>query len=304
MSDRSPAALPLVVPVIDHPRRLIGSREVDFGRHAVVMAVVNRTPDSFHDQGATFALHRAVEACRRAVDEGADWVDIGGVPFSPLTPPVSPTQEADRVLPVIEAIVASSDVVVSVDTTRASVARRALDAGAGVINDTSCLADPQMATVVAETGATLVITHSLAAPFERLDHPHYDDVTTEVARTLQGRVADALTAGVRPDQIVIDPGHDLNKSTVHTLQLTRELGTLTQLGHPVLAAVSNKDFIGETLDRPRGERVIGSVVSATWCLMAGARILRMHDVAAAVDAVRMFESIMGWRPPALQRHNI
>lgn len=267
------------------------------------MAVVNRTPDSFHDRGATFALDRAVEACRRAADEGADWVDVGGVPFSPLTPPVSAEDEADRVLPVVEAVAAASDVVVSVDTTRASVARRAVAAGAGVINDTSCLSDPQMATVVAESGATLVITHSLAAPFEWLEHPHYDDVTAEVGRTLQDRVSAALQAGVRPEQIIIDPGHDLNKSTRHTLQLTRELGALTQFGHPLLAAVSNKDFIGEALDRPRGERVIGSVASAMWCLMAGARVLRMHDVAAAVDAARMFEAIMGWRQPAMARHN-
>lgn len=296
--------LPIVAPVITHPRRRIGARDVDLDRSTLVMAVVNRTPDSFHDRGATFALDRAVEACQRAAAEGADWVDIGGVPFSPLTPSVSADQEAERVLPVVEAIVAASDVVVSVDTTRASVARLALAAGAGVINDTSCLSDPEMATVVAESGATLVITHSLAAPHEWLERPQYTDVTAEVSRTLQDRVAAALAAGVRPEQIIIDPGHDLNKNTLHTLQLTRELGALTQLGYPVLAAVSNKDFIGETLDRPRGERVFGSVASATWCLMAGARILRMHDVVAAVDAARMFEAIMGWRQPVAMHHNL
>lgn len=296
-------SLPCVAPLIDEPVRRIGARTFDFSRQAAVMAVVNRTPDSFHDRGATYALDAAVAASLAASKQGADWVDVGGVPFSPLVPRVSAHKEAERVVPVVEAIRAASDVVISVDTTRASVARAALAAGADVVNDTSCLSDPEMPDVIASSGATVVITHSLAKPFEWLEHPTYGDVTTEVADMLAGRVADALAAGIRPDQIVIDPGHDLNKNTLHTLQVTRELGRLTQLGHPVLAAVSNKDFIGETLDRPRGERVAGSVASAMWCLMAGARIIRMHDVAAAVDTVRMFEALMGWREPVRLEHN-
>lgn len=267
------------------------------------MAVVNRTPDSFHDRGATFALDRAVAAARSAVEAGADWVDVGGVPFSPLVAPVSPAEEVDRVVPVLEAIRARCDVVVSVDTTRAEVARAAIDAGADVINDTSCLADPEMASLVARHGSGLVITHSLARPFEVLERPHYDDVTAEVVATLAHRRQQALAAGVSPDQVILDPGPDLNKNTRHTLQLLRELSAVCELGDPVLAAVSNKDFIGETLDRPRGERVAGSLASAVWCLMAGARILRMHDVAAAVDAVRMVEALMGWRDPVRVEHN-
>ncbi|MGD7731906.1 dihydropteroate synthase [Propionibacteriaceae bacterium G57] len=298
------APLPLVMPVIDVPVRRIGARTFDFSRQAAVMAVVNRTPDSFHDRGATFALDKAVDACLAAADLGADWVDIGGVPFSPLTPDISADEEAERVLPVVEAITSRSDVVVSVDTTRASVAAAAVAAGAGVINDTSCLSDPGMAGVIARSGASVVITHSLAAPHQWLDHPHYDDVTGQVRDTLASRVADALAAGVRADQVLVDPGHDLNKNTHDTLQVTRELGTLAMLGHPVLAAVSNKDFIGETLDRPRGERVPGSLAAAMWCLMAGARVLRMHDVAASVDVVRMFEAIMGWREPVRMLHNV
>lgn len=287
-----------------HPVRRIGAREFDFTRQAAVMAVINRTPDSFHDQGATFELTRAVEACLAAAEAGADWVDIGGVPFSPFAPRVSEAEELDRVLPVIEAVSAASTVVVSVDTARAAVARQAIAAGAGVINDTSCLADPVMPSVLASSPQVgLVITHSLAKPFEHVEKPHYDDVTTDVATTLVGRVTQATHAGVSADQIIIDPGHDLNKNTLHTLQVTRELGVLTTLGHPVLAAVSNKDFIGETLDRARGQRVAGSVTSAMWCLMAGARIIRMHDVEAALDTVRMFEALMGWRAPVRLQHN-
>lgn len=296
--------MPCHLPVIDQPEQRIGARTFDFSQQAAVMAVVNRTPDSFHDRGATFALAAAVAASTAAVEQGADWVDVGGVPFSPLVPRVPPEEEADRVVPVVEAIRAASDVVISVDTTRASVARAAIAAGADVVNDTSGLSDPEMAAVVRESGVSLVITHSLAKPFEVLERPTYENVTLEVAAALQRKLQQALEAGISADRVILDPGHDLNKNTMHTLQLTRELEAITDLGQPVLAAVSNKDFIGETLDRPRGERVAGSVASAMWCLMAGARILRMHDVAAAVDTVRMFEAIMGWREPAHARHNV
>lgn len=296
--------MPVVLPQIDQPVRRIGAHTFDFSRRAAVMAVVNRTPDSFHDRGATFALEAAVDAGLKAVGQGADWLDVGGVPFSPLVQRVSPDQEAGRVVPVIEAIRASSDVVISVDTTRAAVAAAAIEAGADVVNDTSGLSDPDMARVVRDSGASVVITHSLAKPFEVLERPHYDDVTREVVTALGQRLDQALSAGVGPEQVILDPGPDLNKNTLHTLQLTRQLALVTGLGHPVLAAVSNKDFVGETLDRPRQARTAGSVASAMWCLMAGARILRMHDVPEAVDTVRMFEAIMGWREPAYLRHNM
>ncbi len=149
--------------------------------HIAVMAVVNRTPDSFHDHGSTYELSRAVRACVEAVDAGADWIDIGGMPFSPTTPLISPAQEADRVVPVVEGLLAERpEAVVSVDTWRAEVARQALDAGAGVINDVSGLRDPAMADLVAGTGATVVIAHSAAAPHQELAHPHYDDVVAVV----------------------------------------------------------------------------------------------------------------------------
>lgn len=297
--------IPALVPAITDPVRTIGHRTFDFDRQAAVMAVVNRTPDSFHDRGTTFTLGTAVKAALAAAQAGADWVDIGGIPFSPRVPKVSVEQEIERVLPVVEAVASESDVVISVDTARAEVAELCMATGASVINDTSGLQDPRMAEVVRDTGATLVLTHSLAKPYELWEHPHYDDVTGEVTAHLRARLAAALEAGVRPDQIVVDPGHDLNKNTRHTLQLTRELNELCQLGMPVLAAVSNKDFIAETLDRrDRQQRLAGSLSSAMWCLMAGARILRMHDVAESVDTVRMFEALMGWREPAWTEHNV
>jgi len=280
-------------------------RVLDGDRRVAVMAIVNRTPDSFHDRGRTFALDRAVEAAERAVADGADWVDIGGVPFSAEAPDVSEAEELDRVLPVVEAVRAATDAVISVDTYRTEVARAAVAAGADVVNDTSGLHDPDLAGVIASTGATLVVTHSLAnPPRTKVVRPTYDDVVAEVAGFLTGRVQFALDQGVRREQLVIDPGHDLNKNTYHSLELTRRLGEITALGYPTLVALSNKDFIGETLDRPQYERLEGSLAALVACVLAGARIVRVHDVAASCAAVRMTEAILGWREPAYVRHNI
>ncbi|WP_230670421.1 dihydropteroate synthase [Rathayibacter sp. Leaf248] len=283
--------------------RTIGGREFDFERQVAVMAVVNRTPDSFYDKGSTFALDRAVAASVRAAEQGADWVDIGGVPFG-RGPAVSLQEEIDRVVPVVAGIHERSDVVVSVDTTRAEVARLSIAEGASVVNDTSGLHDPDMLAVVASSDAQLVITHSLGAPRSEPVRPEYDDVVASVIAHLRERRDRAVAGGVPDERIILDPGHDLNKNTLHTLELTRRLGEIAALGLPVLAAVSNKDFIGETLDRPQGERLEGSLAAAVICILNGARIVRMHDVRQAVDAVRLTEAVLGWRAPAHLRHNI
>ncbi|MGO1974134.1 MAG: dihydropteroate synthase [Propionibacteriaceae bacterium] len=292
------------LPHLRHPVREIGGRRFDFDHQVAVMAVVNRTPDSFHDRGRTFALDGARQAAVAAAGDGADWVDVGGVPFSPDTPYVSVTEELDRVLPVVAAVSAATDVVISVDTVRAAVAEQAIAAGAAVINDTSGMSDPELPEVVAASDATLVITHSLAAPGAHLRRPTYEDVVDEVRAQLAERVAYAVARGVPEDRIVIDPGHDLNKNTLHTLELTRRFAEIASLGLPALAAVSNKDFIGEMLDRPPGRRLEGSLAAATFCIAQGARIIRMHDVSAAVLTARMTEGILGLRPPAYLRHNV
>lgn len=294
----------LVVPPLVEPVRRIGARTFDFSRQVAVMAIVNRTPDSFHDRGATYALDRAVERALRAVAEGADWVDVGGVAFNPDAPSVGLAEELDRVLPVVEAVAAASDVVISVDTCRPEVARRCVEAGAGVVNDVNGLREPGMAEVIAETGATAVIAHSLPSPHTHHQRPTYDDVVDDVVGYLRERVAVAERAGVAPAQLIVDPGHDLNKNTLHSLELTRRLAEVTAIGLPTLVALSNKDFIAETLDRPRGERLIGSVVTAALCIAQGARIVRVHEVPETVDAVRMTEAVLGLRPPAHLRHNV
>lgn len=270
--------------------------------HVAVMGIVNRTPDSFYDRGRTFALETAVTAALHAVAEGADWLDVGGVPFSPDTPPVSVEEELDRVVPVVAGIRAQSDVMISVDTTRPQVAAACIAAGADVVNDTFGLRDDAMLEVVAATGATVVVAHSLAAPHVHLRRPQYGDVVAEVAAFLRERVEHAVSRGVARDRIVVDPGHDLNKNTDHSLELTRRLAEITAIG-PTLVALSRKDFVGETLGRPADDRLAGSLAAAAWCVAQGAQVIRAHDVRATVDAVRMTEAVLGLRAPVEHRHN-
>lgn len=284
--------------------RRIGTRDFDFTRQVAVMAVINRTPDSFYDKGATFALERAVEGALRAGDLGADWVDIGGVPFG-RGPAVSVAEEIERVVPVVDAITAARPtLVISVDTNNAEVAAAAIAAGAAVINDTSGLGDPRMAGVLADSDAHVVITHSVGPPRAEKPAAHFDDVVGEVRQFLVERMACAEAAGVPRSRLIIDPGHDLDKNTLHSLEITRRIAELADLGAPLLVAVSNKDFIGESIDRPQGERLAGSLAAMTACILGGARIVRMHDIAETVDAVRMTETILGMRDPARLDHNM
>ena len=274
----------------------------DFPWKVAVMAIVNRTPDSFFDRGATFALDDALAAAIAAVRDGADIVDVGGVPFG-HGPAVSREEELARVVPLIEAIRVISDVAISVDTHVAEVAAASVAAGASIVNDTSGLYDPAMAGVVAASGAMLVITHSVAPPRSAPTRARYADVVAEVAAFLRDRIERAMAAGVPRERLIVDPGFDLNKNTRHSLELVRRLDEIVAIGLPTLAAVSNKDFIGETLDREKGARLEGSLAAAVICIMKGARIVRMHDVPAAVAATRMTEAVLGFRAPAYVRHN-
>lgn len=284
-----------------HAVRRIGPREFDFARQIAVMAIVNRTPDSFYDRGRTDSQAEAVAAAHRAIDEGADWIDVGGAKFAP-GPPVPVAEEIDRVVPIVAAL-AGSGAVISVDTFQPEVAREAIAAGAHVVNDTTGLHDPAVADVVAATGATVIVTHSLAAPRTPYPSPRYTDVVDEVVAFLRERVALAEARGVASDRIIVDPGHDLNKHTLDSLELTRRLGEVTALGYPTLVALSNKDFVGESLGRPREQRVEGSIAAAVYCVMRGARIVRVHNVRETVDAMRMVEAIEGWREPVFLEHN-
>lgn len=291
----------IVDPELPYPVFRLGAVDIDFSRHVATMAIVNRTPDSFYDEGATFAFDAALAAGARAFELGADIVDVGGVKFAP-GPELPIDDELGRVVPFVRELAALGPV--SVDTFHPRVARESIAAGAAIINDTTGLHDPEMASIVADSEAVLVIAHSSAAPRTRLVGPQYGDVVRDVREFLEARVALALDRGVPPERIIVDPGHDLNKNTLHTLAITRELEQFARLGYPLLVALSNKDFIGETLNRPRPERLVGSIASAVFCATQGARIVRVHNVAETVDAMRMIEATMGWRDPVFLRHNM
>jgi len=283
--------------------RTIGRRTFDFDREVAVMAIINRTPDSFYEPGVTWTLDAALDAADRALAEGADWLDVGGVKAGPGGE-VTEAEELDRVLPTVEALRARTDAVVSVDTFRARVARQVLAAGADAINDPSGLYEPEVADAVAEAGATLVVTHTGGPPRTRPHRPAYADVVAEVAAFLASRAAVARHRGVPRERLIVDPGHDFHKNTFHSLELTRRLGELRRLGYPLLVALSNKDFVGETLGVPLDQRLEGSLAATVACVLNGANVVRAHEVGATVRAVRMTEAILGRRRPAATRRGL
>jgi dihydropteroate synthase len=268
-----------------------------------IVAIVNRTRDSFYDKGSTFQLESAVRAIERARSEGASWIDIGGVPFGPGEP-VTIDDEIARVVPLVEAARALTQLKISVDTTRARVAEAALAAGADFVNDTSGLQDPLMANVVADADKGIVIVHSTSAPRVPVGKAVYADLIGEVRAFLVDRARLARDAGIHVDKIYLDPGHDLNKNTLHSLELTRRLEEFVSLGYPLFVAVSNKDFIGETLRLPVDQRTYGTAVVLAVCVLKGARQVRVHNVAEAVQAIRMVEAILGRWVPTDLRHNM
>lgn len=271
----------------------------------VVMAIVNRTPDSFFDRGATYAADNALRAVERAVTEGAEIIDIGGVKAGPGDE-VDVAEEIRRTVEIIAAVRAAfPDVVISIDTWRAPVAVEAVAAGADLLNDTWSGADPALAEVAAATGVGLVCSHAGGlAPRTRPHRAAFDDVVDDVVRTVTGLADRAVRLGVRPDGILIDPAHDFGKNTRHSLEVTRRLGELVGTGWPVLVALSNKDFVGETLDLPVGERLEGTLAATAVSAWLGARVFRAHQVRPTRRVLDMVASIRGDRPPAVTRRGL
>jgi dihydropteroate synthase len=266
---------------------------------ALVMAIVNRTPDSFYDRGATFSDEAAMAAVERAVDEGADLVDIGGVKAGPGEE-VDAAEEARRVVPFVAWIRGRYPrLPISVDTWRSDVARRAAAEGADLINDTWAGADPDLVAVAAETGAGIVCSHTGgAAPRTRPHRVRYADVVARVTAELVAAAEKASGLGVPRDSILIDPTHDFGKNTYHGLELLRRVDVLVNTGWPVLMALSNKDFIGETLGVELTDRLEGTLAATALAAAAGARIFRVHEVAATRRVVDMTAAIVGTRMPA------
>jgi dihydropteroate synthase len=271
----------------------------------VVMAIVNRTPDSFYDRGATYEFGAALDAVDRAVSEGAAIVDIGGVKAGPGAD-VDTAEERRRVVGLVAAVRARHpDVVISADTWRAEVATAVLAEGADLINDTWGGYDPGLAEAAAAAGAGLVCAHAGGlAPRTRPHRVEYPDLLADVVATVTGLAGRAVAAGVRRDGILLDPAHDFDKNTRHSLELTRRLGELTGLGWPVLVSLSRKDFLGEALDLPPAERLEASLAATAVCAWLGASVFRAHDVRATRRVLDAVAAIRGTRPPAVARRGL
>jgi dihydropteroate synthase len=259
-------------------RLVLGDRGYDLSNRALVMGIVNRTPDSFYDRGATFALDDLLARASALVADGADLIDVGGVKAGP-GPEVTEAEELDRVVPAVAALHDRIDIPVSVDTWRASVARAAYQAGAVVGNDISGFSDPDYLTAAHEAGAAVVATHIRLAPRVRDPEPVYDDVLETVRSYLVECAARARAAGIAPDRVILDAGLDLGKTAEQSLALLRGSGVLAQLGHPLLLSASNKTFLGSVLDLDLLHREEASLAAAALGVALGCRIVRVHDVA-------------------------
>jgi len=270
-------------------------REIDLSHFTLVMGVVNVTPDSFSDGGRYAAPEAALAHARRLRAEGADILDLGGESARPGSQPVPAEEQWRRIGPVVEALAREGEVLISVDTSSASVAERALSAGAHVVNDITALGDPAMAAVVASAGAGLVLMHMRGTPADMQRDPRYTDAPAEVATFLGDKLAAASSAGIARDRVALDPGIGFGKTARHSLELLARLETLVALGRPVLVGVSRKSFIGQTLDLPVDQRLEGSLAAAAVAVFLGAHIVRAHDVSATVRAVRVAEALRAAR---------
>ena len=268
----------------------------------LVMAVINRTPDSFYDKGRHYSLPDAVRAVDAAVAGGADIVDIGGVKAAP-GPEVPVSQEIERIVPLVTEIRRlHPKVVISVDTWRSEVAAAGADAGASLINDAWGGYDPDLAKVAARYGCGLVCTHAgTLVPRTEARGLHYTDVVVDVTVRLSELADRAVRLGVAKESILVDPGHDFAKNTRHSLEVTRRIDEIVGVGWPVLVAVSNKDFIGESLDLPVTERLEGTLAVISLCAWMGVRVFRVHNVKEARRAIDMVSVVMGKKQPLIAK---
>jgi dihydropteroate synthase len=271
----------------------LGDRVHDVTSRTLVMGILNRTPDSFFDHGATFELDTLLARAEQLVAEGADVLDVGGVKAGP-GPEVTEAVELDRVVPALEALRARVDVPLSVDTWRATVLRAACEAGAVLGNDISGFADPDYLPTAAAYGASVVATHIRLAPRVPDPEPRYDDLVGDVRAFLVDRARAAEAAGLVPEQIALDAGLDLGKTPAQSAVLLRESEALASLGYTLLLSASNKRFLGELLGLAIDERRAASLAAAAYGVMYGCRIVRVHDVAGSVRVCRMIEAIAAY----------
>ena len=279
------------------PVYTFGKRKYELSSRSYVMGVLNVTPDSFSDGGRYLSPERAVEHALRMIDEGADFIDIGGESTRPKgtaygegADPVRASDELRRIMPVIERLAGMTDVPISVDTSKAEVAREALDAGAVIVNDISGFRfDPDLPSTVASAGASAILMHSRGTPKTMQELPAHQDLLAEVRAQLRAALRLGERAGIR--QMMVDPGIGFSKTVEENLRLLVSLGELQELGYPVLVGPSRKSFIGEVLGLPVEERLEGTLSSVAIALFRGAHIVRVHDVKESVRTARMVDAL-------------
>ncbi len=253
----------------------------------LVMGIVNLTPDSFSDQGRHWAPRAAIDHAQKLIQEGADLIDLGAESSRPGAQPVSAAEEIDRLMPVLEALVPTG-CPLSVDTTKPAVMRAVIDAGAAMINDIQALREPGALDLIATSGAAVCLMHMQGEPRTMQRAPHYDDVVREVGAFLRERADACLAAGVERTRIVVDPGYGFGKTVDHNLTLLAHQSVLADLGFALLAGLSRKSTIGAVTGRAVGDRLPGSLAAALIAVQQGARILRVHDVAATRDVLAIW----------------
>ena len=273
-------------------------KTLELGRRPLIMGILNVTTDSFSDGGRFADYDRALARAFELISAGADILDVGGESTRPGSDPVPLAVEIERVTPIIRAVRESSDIAISIDTTKSEVALQALSAGADIINDISSLQfDPGMARVAAESGAPLILMHMLGTPRTMQINPVYESVISEIIEFLEERMRFAARNGVERSQIIIDPGIGFGKTVAHNLHIIRNLDTFSCMDRPILLAVSRKRFIGSVIGRTEGEREVGTAIANAFGIAAGAHILRVHDVAFHNEAIRMAEAVRNGYAP-------
>lgn len=283
----------------------INGADYILGRRTWIMGILNVTPDSFSDGGLYLDKEKAIEHGMQLIEEGADILDVGGESTRPGSDAIPVEEEIRRIIPVITEIRKKSDALISVDTTKSEVSRRALDAGADILNDISALRlDPEVVTLAAERKVPVILMHMKGTPKTMQVNPAYDNLLREIKSFFEERVETARSLGIQKEKIIIDPGIGFGKGLHDNLCLIRNLHFLEELDLPVLLGVSRKAFIGQILDLPPEERIEGTIASALLSILNGAHILRVHDVAAVKRAVLVAETIMDDDSPCdLQNQN-
>lgn len=275
-------------------RLKVRGRDIELGHRTCIMGILNVTPDSFSDGGRFSDFNRAADHAFELIAQGADILDVGGETTKPGSEPVTLDTELERVIPIVRVVREKSDIPISVDTNKAEVAARAIEAGADIINDISALQfDSDMAGVAARTGAPLILMHMQGTPRIMQKDPVYSSLLSEIVTFLEERIRYAMDRGVAREQIIVDPGVGFGKTTAHNLSIIRNLGIFTCLDRPILLGVSRKRFIGSVLGRKEGEREVGTAVANVLGIAAGAHILRVHDVAFHREAAVMADAICG-----------